>query len=167
MVAGVNAGGHVGVVSMTALRYAQADAGDVVMPVRPSQAVYANFKHIQVRPDSRLDDGVPLYKLKILDTLIDHLSAKRPPAAVDAGSIDSTIIEMSRSMRAAGGGFSAAGGGFSAAGGGFGAAGGGFSAAGGGFGGAANGIGAADGGPGASYRAGFLPPPGAFVDLMA
>jgi hypothetical protein len=146
MVAGVSAGGHVGVVSMTALRYAQADAGDVIMPVRPTQAVYANFKHIQVRPDSRLDEGVPLYKLKILDTLIDHLSAKRPPAAVDAGSIDTTIIEMSRSMRTAGGGFGTAGGGFGAAGGGF---------------------GATAGGPGASYRAGFLPPPGAFVDLVA
>ena len=137
MVAGVNAGGQVGVVSMTALRYAQADGGDVIMPVRPAQAVYANFKHIQVRPDSRLDDGVPLYKLKILDTLIDHLSAKKPAAAVDAGSIDNTIIEMSRSMRTSGGG--TAGGAF----------------------------GAMAGGPSASYRAGFLPPPGAFVDLVA
>ena len=122
MVAGVNAGGQVGVVSMTALRYAQADGGDVIMPVRP---------------DSRLDDGVPLYKLKILDTLIDHLSAKKPAAAVDAGSIDNTIIEMSRSMRTSGGG--TAGGAF----------------------------GAMAGGPSASYRAGFLPPPGAFVDLVA
>ena len=124
MVAGVTAGGHVGVVSMTALRYAQADAGEVVMPVRPAELIYANFRHIQVRPDTRQEDGVPLYKLKILDTLIDHLSVKKPAPSVDAGSIDSAIIEMSKSFRAAGG-------------------------------------------SGQSYRAGFLPAPGAFVDLVA
>jgi hypothetical protein len=124
MVAGVTAGGHVGVVSMTALRYAQADAGDVVMPVRPAQLIYANFKHIQVRPDSSLEDGIPLYKLKILDTLIDHLSVKSTAPSINAGSIDSAIIEMSKGFRAAAG-------------------------------------------TGQSYRAGFLPAPGAFVDLVA
>jgi hypothetical protein len=138
MVAGVTAGGQIGVVSMTALRYAQADAGEVVVPVRPAELIYANFKHIEVRPDSRLEDGVPLYKLKILDTLIDHLSAKKPAPSFDAGSIDSTIIEMSRRMRAAEGGFGAAG----------------------------RGLGASSG-SGESYRAGFLPAPGAFVDLVA
>jgi hypothetical protein len=122
--AGVSAGGHVGVVSMTALRYAQSDAGDVIMPVRPAQLIYANFKHIQVRPDSRLEDGIPLYKLKILDTLIEQLSQKKPQPSVDAGSIDSVIMEMSRGFRPAGG-------------------------------------------SGQLYRAGFLPTPGAFVDLMA
>jgi hypothetical protein len=44
------------------------------MPVRPAEQIYANFRHIQVRPDSRLEDGIPLYKLKILDALIDSLS---------------------------------------------------------------------------------------------
>lgn len=124
MVTGVTSGGHVGVVAMTALRYAQSDAGDVIMPVRPAQLIFANFKHIQVVPDSRLEDGVPLYKLKILDTLIDQLSQKKPLPSMDAGSIESAIIEMSRGFRAAGG--------------------------------------AAQ-----SYRAGFLPAPGAFVDLVA
>jgi hypothetical protein len=92
---GITAGSHVGVVSMTALRYAQADGGQAIMPVRPAQLVYANFKHIQVLPDSRLQDGVPLYKLKILDTLIDRLSPRKLPATVDAGSIDALIGEMS------------------------------------------------------------------------
>ena len=102
MVAGVTAGGHVGVVSMTALRYAQSDGGEVIMPVRPAQLIYANFKHIQVRPDSRLQDGIPLYKLKILDTLIEQMSQKKPLPSVDAGSIDSAIAEMSRGFRSAG-----------------------------------------------------------------
>jgi hypothetical protein len=96
---GVTAGGHVGVVSLTALRFAQADGGEVIMPVRPAQMVYANFKHIQVLPESRLKDGVPLYKLKILDILIDQLSPKRPVASVDAGSIDLIIGEMSGRLR--------------------------------------------------------------------
>jgi hypothetical protein len=102
MVAGVTSGGNVGVVSMTAVRYAQSEGGAVILPVRPAQLVYANFKHIQVRPDSHLRDGIPLYKLKILDTLIDHLTQKKPLPSVDAGSIDSTIAELSRGFRAAG-----------------------------------------------------------------
>jgi hypothetical protein len=122
MVAGVSAGGHVGVISMTALRYAQSDAGPVIMPVRPSQMVNANFKHIRVMPDSRLEDGVPLYKLKILDTLIEKMSRTAP--AADARSIDSVILEMSRGLRETGG-------------------------------------------PEHFYRAGVLPEPGAFVDLVA
>jgi hypothetical protein len=124
MTMAVTANTHVGVISMTALRYAQADAGDVVVPVRPAQLIYANFKHIQVRPDSSLEDGVPLYKLKILDTLIDHLSQKNPAPRIDSSSIDGVIAEMSKVVR----------------------------------------------GPGGSahtYRAGFLPAPGAFVDLLA
>ena len=117
MVAGVTAGGHVGVISMAALRYAQPGSVQPVMPVRPAEVIYANFRHVQVQPDSRLQDGVPLYKLKILDMLIDRFSPKQP-SSVDARSIDSVITEISRGLRGA-------------------------------------------------YRAGFLPEPGAFVDLVA
>ncbi len=102
MTTAVTAGTHVGVISMTALRYAQADAGDLVVAVRPAQLISANFRHIQVRPDSSLEDGVPLYKLKILDTLIDHLSRQDPAPRVDSRSIDTTIAEMSNSFRAQG-----------------------------------------------------------------
>ncbi len=133
MVAGVTTGGQVGVIAMTALRYAQADGQQAIMPVRPSQLIYANFKHIQVRPDARREDGVPLYKLKILDTLIDKLSRKdsaaagmsaERSAAVNADSIDTLITNLSRDLRG-------------------------------------------PRGAGYSYRAGFLPEPGAFVDLVA
>jgi hypothetical protein len=119
MVAGVSAGSQVGVISMTAVRYAQPASSEPVMPVRRAQLVYANFRHIQVQPDSSLQGGVPLYKLKILDTLIDHLSPKQAAPRVDAASIDSVITGISQGLR------------------------------------------------GASYRAGFLPAPGAFVDLVA
>jgi hypothetical protein len=46
MVEGVTSGGRVGVVAIAALRYAQSDGQDIILPVRPSQAVYANFRHI-------------------------------------------------------------------------------------------------------------------------
>jgi len=101
MVAGVSTGGQVGVISMTAVRYAQPASNEPVMPVRRAQLVYANFRHIQVQPDSRLQGGVPLYKLKILDTLIDHLSPKPAAPRVDAASIDSVITGMSRGLRGA------------------------------------------------------------------
>ena len=117
---------------MTALRYAQADGADVIMPVRPAQLVYANFKHIQAVPDSRLQDGVPLYKLKILDTLIDRLSPGATVPAITARSIDGIIGDMSRGARNDG---AAAG--------------------------------ASPRGTAGAYRAGFLPPPGAFVNLVA
>jgi hypothetical protein len=132
MVEGVTSGGRVGVVAIAALRYAQSDGQDIILPVRPSQAVYANFRHIQVRPDSRLEDGIPLYKLKILDTLIEQLSRSNgttgammggAPGA-DAKTVDALITSLSTTLRA----------------------------------------GTA---PGASYRRGFFPAPGAFVDLVA
>ncbi len=104
MVTGITPGGSIGVAAITALRYAQRD--DVLVPVRRAEQLYANFRHIQVRPSSGGEDGVPLYKLRVLDSLIDSLSREE---------------------------------------------------------------GAAEGNPRirAAYRAGFLPEPGAFVDLVA
>jgi hypothetical protein len=133
MIQGVTSGGNIGVAAITALRYAQSDGRDIVMPVRPAELINANFRHIQVRPDSRLDDGVPLYKLKILDTLIDSLSRDRTAPAREgtaarrgAGSaaIDTLIMRMAGELRHG-----------------------------------------AD--RDSSYRARFLPEPGAFVDLLA
>jgi hypothetical protein len=100
-------------VALTAVRYAQADAPGVIMPVRRAQMVYASFKHIQVQPDSRLQEGVPLYKLRILDTLIDLMSRAtgtgandktgRQGVRADSASIDATIAGMSSELRSAGG----------------------------------------------------------------
>jgi hypothetical protein len=109
MIQGVSSGGRVGVAAITALRYAQSDGRDVVMPVRPAELIHANFRHIQVRPDSRLDDGVPLYKLKILDTLIDHLARDggvtaplkgrvSTPSDARGVSIDTLIAQMASEL---------------------------------------------------------------------
>jgi hypothetical protein len=154
MVQGIGSGSQVGVVAVAALRYAQSGGPNVILPVRPADLVYANFRHIQVRPDTRFEDGIPLYKLKILDTLIDSFTrvageaaaagsdaAGRPGAAVgavgamagtssgrrpvpSADTIDRLITSMAGELRSAGRG-------------------------------------------GAPYRARFLPEPGAFVGLAA
>ena len=113
MIQGVSSGGRVGIAAIAALRYAQSDGHDVVMPVRPAELIQANFTHIQVRPDSRMDDGVPLYKLKILDTLIDHLGRESnvtSPFQVEistrsdarGASIDTLISRMVSELRRGG-----------------------------------------------------------------
>jgi hypothetical protein len=141
MVAAVTSGSHIGVVSMTALRYAQADAGEVVIPVRPSQVVHANFKHIQALPEWRQQDGVPLYKLRILDALIDQFSPKGRTSPLDSESIDLTIGEMSRALRAHEMTPSTSSHGMTPS--------------------------MASRGMAEAYRAGFLPAAGAFVNLLA
>jgi hypothetical protein len=91
------------VIALTAVRYAQPDGGRIVLPVRPSQVVSANFRHIQVRPDSRLEDGIPLYKLRILDSLIEQLShGAGGITATDADSIDSVLAKLSRDVKSTG-----------------------------------------------------------------
>jgi len=118
MIQGVSSGGHVGVVALTALRYAQTDGYAVIMPVRPAQAIVANFKHIQLRPDSRLEDGIPLYKLKILDSLIDQMAktgAASPPGesgpgnsariGITAKNIDGVITGLTGAGRAESGAY--------------------------------------------------------------
>jgi hypothetical protein len=139
MIKGVSSTSPMGVVAMTALRYAQPDGAQVVLPVRRAEMIYANFRHIQVRPDSRIEDGIPLYKLKILDTLIDSYSknvretgavsaaagaGRGPGRGVSAETIDLLIGEAMGNLKAGNGG-------------------------------------------NAAYRAGLLPEPGAFVDLAA
>jgi hypothetical protein len=129
---GVSAG------SIAALRSVRTDDYDVVVPVRPVQAIDANFRHVQLLPDTRIQDGVPIYKLRILDSLIEKLSPGRAgaSAAVPGGgagraeAVDRIIGNLSGDLRAA----------------------------------------AAESGRGigsSAYRAGFLPLPGAFVDLVA
>jgi len=126
---GISASSTAGIGSIVAVRGARDDATGVVMPVRPAQAIFASFRHIQVLPDSRLQDGVPLYKLRILDALIDR-AALGPAQATGARTekgVDTLISDLSQRLRTGGAGGEGPGG----------------------------------------YRAGFLPLPGAFVDLLA
>ncbi len=88
---------QVGVQSMAALRYPGADGYDVVVPVRPARAVHASFRHIEVLPDIRVQDGIPLYKLQILDALLEYYSA---PARRDFPSEQAPAADGTREATA-------------------------------------------------------------------
>ena len=47
--------------------------GKITVPLKPSQSVYARFKHITAIPAKINSEGIPVYKLRILDNLIERL----------------------------------------------------------------------------------------------
>jgi len=51
-----------------------ASDGRMSLPVAPSQVIYSHFKHVSGTPAPEGTSGVNITKLKILDTLIEHLS---------------------------------------------------------------------------------------------
>jgi hypothetical protein len=84
MIEGVSSMGRIGTVALAALRYAQPAGERAVLPVRPADMRYASFRHIQVLPDTRAGEGVPLYKLKILDALIERIAGANGSARAGA-----------------------------------------------------------------------------------
>jgi len=46
--------------------------GRISFPVKPSQAIYARFKHVQGFPSNK-GNGIPLSKLRSIDNLIERL----------------------------------------------------------------------------------------------
>lgn len=90
----------IGSLAITALPPIQMTEGrKLSYRVRPSMAVNARFKHIQVIPDSTLKGGIPLYKLTVLDSLIERLT--RTPGGgtmesrkVTADTIDGVIQDI-------------------------------------------------------------------------
>ncbi|MGC9312688.1 MAG: hypothetical protein ACP5IA_08330 [Sediminispirochaetaceae bacterium] len=51
---------------------ARYNGGRISFPVKPSQAIYARFEHVQGFPSSE-GNGISLYKLRSIDNLIDRL----------------------------------------------------------------------------------------------
>lgn len=47
--------------------------GKITVPLKPSRSIYARFKHITAIPAKMDNEGVPVYKLRILDNLIERL----------------------------------------------------------------------------------------------
>jgi hypothetical protein len=87
-----------GIPPLTILSFPRLSNGKVTLPVRPAYTLLASFKHIHVIPDSRQVNGIPLYKLNALDSLLDRLANARPDAGtlkVDAGSIDALVVKLS------------------------------------------------------------------------
>jgi hypothetical protein len=67
--------------------------GRITVPVHPTHAVYARFKHIQGVPAR--DGGAPIFRLRVLDSLIDRLLRYREvvPGAVRLGDFDEDSID--------------------------------------------------------------------------
>lgn len=64
-------------------------AGKASLPVSPSAAIYAHFKHISGVPAPDGVSGVNINKLKIIDTLIEQLSKlKQRPDFLAEGTGD-------------------------------------------------------------------------------
>ena len=60
--------------------------GKASLPVSPSAAIYAHFKHVSGVPASEGVSGVNITKLKIIDTLIDQLTKlKKQPDPLTEG----------------------------------------------------------------------------------
>lgn len=79
--------------AVTALPSVQSAGRKLSFRMQPSLAVYASFKHIQVIPDSALKDGIPLYKLTLLDRLIERLSGAPGAAAMEGGKVTAQTVD--------------------------------------------------------------------------
>jgi len=108
VIAGVSSAGRIGTPVTAAVSIAHSDGARVILPIRRADLVYANFRHIQVLPDSRLQDGIPVYKLKLLDTLIERFARIEGSGfaagnrKIAPGSVDGLLEEMSRWLRTEG-----------------------------------------------------------------
>jgi hypothetical protein len=78
--------------------------GRLEVPVAPINSVYAHFEHLRVVPSP--EGGAPLFKLRVLDKLIDRLLAEGrnvPEAArlsdLAAGQAESLIRELGGRLR--------------------------------------------------------------------
>jgi len=58
-------------VFLDVIRIQNLRSGRITVPVNPAHTVYARFKHIRGVPAQ--DGGTPLFRLRVLDNLIDRL----------------------------------------------------------------------------------------------
>jgi hypothetical protein len=61
------------------------------VPVAPANFIYAQFKHVSGVPAPKGTNGIAVTKIKILDTLIEHLSQARRNTALKP-EFDSTKL---------------------------------------------------------------------------
>ncbi len=102
MIEGVGSIRTVGTAALSALAFTGSEGARIALPVRPALAPYALFKHIRAVPDSSLKNGIPMYKLAILDRLIERLSSSASSGRareVTTANIDDVITDLSREFR--------------------------------------------------------------------
>jgi hypothetical protein len=86
------------------IRIQNMQGGRITAPVNPAHAVYARFKHIQGIPAK--DGGAPMFRLRVLDNLIDRLLRYREEvpgleklAELNPESVDPLINELQSRLR--------------------------------------------------------------------
>jgi len=75
--------------------------GKVPVPVRPFYSISAVFKHISVVPSNVGNNGIPLYKLRILDNLLDRFirNGNAKHLKITEKNVDSLIDEFSNKLK--------------------------------------------------------------------
>lgn len=84
----------------------QKAAGRISMPVKPAFSTFAVFKHILGVPAQGSNQSIPVYKLRILDSLIDrlvHLNGKNAISyeKLDVEKVDAMISEIQKQVSGA------------------------------------------------------------------
>lgn len=70
------------------------------VPVRPLYSISAVFKHISPVPSSTGQAGIPLYKLRVLDNLLDRFMQKNVKRIkITADNIDSLISKALNKLK--------------------------------------------------------------------
>ena len=62
--------------------------GRTSLPVSPGLVIYSHFKHVSGTPAPEGTQGVNINKLRILDTMIEHLSKMKNRPVAEFGNFD-------------------------------------------------------------------------------
>jgi hypothetical protein len=73
----------------------QRGMGKLSFPVRPNQSLFARFKHITAIPSLTGDGGVSVYKLQMLDNLIEKLVGDK---GIGSENIDELISHLGETV---------------------------------------------------------------------
>ena len=77
-------------------------SGKLAVPLTPARAVSTHFRHITAVPTLKAGSSVPMYKLRILDNLIEQLSGKKGKGEdivrISKGNIDGLISAFKREI---------------------------------------------------------------------
>ena len=81
-------------------------SGRIIVPVKNNVAVYTQFEHVRGTPAPKGDRGVPVDKIRILNTLIDRLITMKQKVPVEKEAVglkdaelDTQIISYQRQIK--------------------------------------------------------------------
>jgi hypothetical protein len=76
--------------------------GKISVPLKPSRSVHTHFKHITAIPVRMENEGIPVYKLRILDNLIERLVGQKNKAKdyikISSHNIDTLITQFKQEL---------------------------------------------------------------------